>query len=72
MKRKIVIPILVVVVGARRRRCCCGPAGCIATIPTASRCPGNIELTQVDISFKVPGKLVERTVDEGDFVKKGS
>ena len=32
---------------------------------------GNIELTQVDISFKVPGKLIERTVDEGDFVKKG-
>lgn len=32
---------------------------------------GNIELTQVDISFKVAGKLVERTVDEGDSVKKG-
>ena len=32
---------------------------------------GNIELTQVDISFKVPGKLVELAVDEGSFVKKG-
>ena len=32
---------------------------------------GNIELTQVDISFKVPGKLVELAVDEGTFVKKG-
>ncbi len=32
---------------------------------------GNIELTQVDISFKVPGKLVELDVDEGTFVKKG-
>lgn len=32
---------------------------------------GNIELTQVDISFKVPGKLVELDVDEGAFVKKG-
>ena len=32
---------------------------------------GNIELTQVDISFKVPGKLVERTVDEGATVTKG-
>jgi membrane fusion protein YbhG len=32
---------------------------------------GNIELTQVDISFKVPGKLIERDVDEGAFVKKG-
>ena len=32
---------------------------------------GNIELTQVDISFKVPGKLVELNVTEGAFVKKG-
>jgi HlyD family secretion protein len=32
---------------------------------------GNIELTQVDIAFKVPGKLVERTVREGDWVKQG-
>lgn len=35
------------------------------------RLSGNIELTQTDISFKVPGKLVERTVNEGDAVKKG-
>jgi HlyD family secretion protein len=33
---------------------------------------GNIELTQVDISFKVPGKLIELNVDEGAFVKKGA
>src|SRR5205807_2708083 len=32
---------------------------------------GNIELTQVDISFKVPGKLVELNVKEGSTVKKG-
>ena len=32
---------------------------------------GNIELTQVDISFKVPGKLIELKVDEGTYVKKG-
>jgi membrane fusion protein YbhG len=32
---------------------------------------GNIELTQVDISFKVPGKLIELKVDEGAYVKKG-
>jgi len=32
---------------------------------------GNIELTEVDISFKVPGRLVELDVDEGTFVKKG-
>jgi HlyD family secretion protein len=32
---------------------------------------GNLELTQVDISFKVPGKLIQRNVDEGSWVKKG-
>jgi HlyD family secretion protein len=32
---------------------------------------GNIELTEINIAFKTPGKLVERTVDEGDAVKKG-
>jgi len=32
---------------------------------------GNMELTQVDISFKVAGKLIERAVNEGDTVKKG-
>jgi HlyD family secretion protein len=32
---------------------------------------GNIELTQVDIAFKTPGRLIERTVDEGDNVQKG-
>jgi len=32
---------------------------------------GNLELTQVDVSFKMAGRLVERTVDEGTWVKKG-
>jgi HlyD family secretion protein len=32
---------------------------------------GNIELTEVSIAFKTSGRLVERTVDEGDTVKKG-
>ena len=32
---------------------------------------GNIELTEVNIAFKTSGKLIERTVDEGDLVKKG-
>jgi HlyD family secretion protein len=35
------------------------------------RVSGNIELTEVNISFKVPGRLIERAVDEGDAVKKG-
>jgi HlyD family secretion protein len=32
---------------------------------------GNIELTEVDMSFKTTGRLVERRFDEGDSVKKG-
>jgi HlyD family secretion protein len=32
---------------------------------------GNVELTEVKISFKTPGRLVELLVDEGDAVKKG-
>lgn len=33
---------------------------------------GNIELTEVNIAFKISGKLVELNVDEGDSVKKGT
>jgi HlyD family secretion protein len=42
-----------------------------AAASPALKISGNIEMTQVDIAFKVPGKLIERTVDEGQDVKKG-
>jgi HlyD family secretion protein len=32
---------------------------------------GNIELTEINVAFKTAGRLVERTVDEGDTVKRG-
>ena len=32
---------------------------------------GNLELTQVDISFKMAGRMVERKFNEGDWVKQG-
>jgi HlyD family secretion protein len=32
---------------------------------------GNIELTQVDMAFKIPGKLARLDVDEGDVVRQG-
>jgi HlyD family secretion protein len=32
---------------------------------------GNIELTEVNIAFKTAGRLIERTVDEGDAIRKG-
>jgi HlyD family secretion protein len=35
------------------------------------RISGNIELTQINVGFKVSGRLIERAVDEGDVVKKG-
>ena len=36
------------------------------------RVSGNIELTQVNIAFKVPGRVVERSVDEGATIKAGT
>lgn len=35
------------------------------------RISGNIELTEVQVSFQVPGRVVSRPVDEGAQVKKG-
>ena len=35
------------------------------------RISGNIEMTEVKVSFKTSGKLVERTVDEGEPVEQG-
>jgi HlyD family secretion protein len=32
---------------------------------------GNIELTEVNIAFKTAGRLIERSVNEGDSVKQG-
>src|SRR5512138_869198 len=33
---------------------------------------GNIELTEVDVGFKVAGRLVERNLNEGDTVQQGA
>jgi len=55
------------------------PVAAVALFTACSRGPenvvhvsGNIELTQVDMSFKTPGRLVERAFTEGDTVKKGA
>ena len=32
---------------------------------------GNIETTEAELGFKIPGKLLERRVSEGDVVKPG-
>jgi HlyD family secretion protein len=68
MKKLILAVVLIAVVGT---------AGVLAyrslhTDPTDRiLVSGNIELNQVDIAFKTSGRLIERTVDEGDPVKKG-
>ena len=68
MKKRIVIILALVAVAV---------AG-VYTYRGANKTPenrvvvsGNIELTEVNIAFKTAGKLIERTVDEGDSVKKG-
>jgi HlyD family secretion protein len=35
------------------------------------RVSGNIETTEVQIAFKIPGRVVERKYDEGELVEKG-
>jgi HlyD family secretion protein len=35
------------------------------------RLSGNIDLTQADLAFKIPGRLKQRLVDEGDPVSRG-
>lgn len=35
------------------------------------RVSGNIEVTDAEVSFKIPGRVEERLVDEGELVEKG-
>jgi HlyD family secretion protein len=67
MKRVVLIVILVAaaVAGTVVFR------GMGKTDPNRIVVSGNIELTEINIAFKTAGRLIERTVDEGDAVKKG-
>ncbi len=68
MSKKILVPAMIVVaLGVVAVACGWFRSGNQGAV----RVSGNIELTQVNISFKIPGRLVERTVDEGQPVKKG-
>lgn len=66
-KKKILIPALIVAVGGIVAWRLLRDGADANTI----RISGNIELTEVDLSFKLPGRLVARAVDEGDPVKAG-
>jgi HlyD family secretion protein len=47
----------------------CGRAG--RDVDGAIMVSGNIEVTDARLAFKIPGRLIERTVDEGDQVQTG-
>lgn len=65
-KPKIILPIvLVAAAGAFAAWRATHPAA----DPDVLRISGNIELTEIDVSFKTPGRLIQLAVDEGDFVK---
>ena len=68
--RKRIIPVVLivaaVVVAALWR------SGIFRGVPTDRiLLSGNIELTEIDVSFKTPGKIVDLRVAEGEAVKKG-
>jgi HlyD family secretion protein len=65
--KKIILPVLLVLVGLAVWRF--GFAN--GKDPNRLLLHGNIELTEVNLSFKSSGRLVERPVDEGSFVKQG-
>ncbi len=68
MSKKVILPVLLVAVagGALAWRLT-HPA----PDPDIIRLSGNIELTEVDLAFKLPGRLIELAVREGDDVKPG-
>ncbi|MBI5086980.1 MAG: efflux RND transporter periplasmic adaptor subunit [Acidobacteria bacterium] len=68
MNRKIVIPvILAAAVGGALAWRAMRNGGDADVL----RLSGNIELTQVDVSFKLPGRILELAVEEGRDVKAG-
>jgi HlyD family secretion protein len=68
MKKKLILIVLLVAVAGAGVYAWRGSShGAI----NALKISGNIELTEVSIGFKTAGRLIERTVDEGDSVKKG-
>lgn len=68
MKKKVLVIVLIAIAVAAlayrlaRRD---GPGDGTVTVS------GNIEVTDVEVSFKIPGRVRERLVDEGEMVKAG-
>src|SRR3954447_5212767 len=68
MKKRIVVILLVIGAGAAVIYAFRGSGRALSNRIVVS---GNIELTEVNIAFKTSGRLIERSVNEGDSVKKG-
>jgi HlyD family secretion protein len=69
MKKKLPILVALVVVGAGLGYWYLAAAAHARNGPL--RVSGNIEVTEAEVSFKLPGRVVERLVDEGQLVKAG-
>lgn len=63
----IVLMVLLTVVGSGVYRYFRTPA----TVANSLRFSGNVDVRQVNLSFKVPGRISKLLVDEGDEVKAG-
>jgi HlyD family secretion protein len=68
MKKKLPILILLIAAGAGVYM---WRSGHFDGPKTAIQVSGNLELTQVDLSFKIAGRMTELYVREGETVKKG-
>lgn len=68
MNRKALIPVAVLALAAGIGLfLTCGRGDTSGPLEVS----GNIEATQVEASFRIGGKVLERLVDEGDLVKEG-
>jgi HlyD family secretion protein len=69
MKKKIIIPLLVVITGV--------VAGVLyfknhqPPAQNVVRVSGNIEITDVEVGFKIPGRVEKRLLSEGEMFKAG-
>ena len=68
MKKRLPIILLLVAAGAGYYF---WKSGAFSGPSTKMLISGNLELTQVDLSFKIAGRLTELNVREGQWVKKG-
>ena len=69
MKKRL--PIILLLAAAAAARLVLWRTRHVRTTGNRILVSGNLELTQVDLSFKIAGRMTERKVDEGDWVKKG-